>query len=241
MVDEGDVHVGTELASGDGFAEEVAEGLAEGLVEGFGVCGGSGTEEGGSVAFFGGGVEGELGDDGGLAVDVEEGGVHFAVAVFEDAEAGDFSGKPVDVAGCVGLFDTEENEEAKFLIGDEVIVDGDGGLGDPLDDGSHELEGTDECGEADAGLFAGFDEGFADAGGGEVEDGAGEVFGEGEGTVPLVAALGVAVADGEAVGGAGDFCGHGGENDEVAVDAGPVAVAEDVATNGEDGGEAFFE
>ena len=66
-----------------------------------------GFDEAGPVAFFGGGMEGELTDDEGFATEIEEGEIHFPFRVIEDSHFGDFADEPFDVRRAVCGFDSE--------------------------------------------------------------------------------------------------------------------------------------
>lgn len=137
VVGEGDFHVGSEDAACDGFSEFGFEGGAEGLVEGFGDGRRGGGEERRTVSFAGGGVEGELADDDDIALDFLDGAVHFAFVIGEDAHAGDFRDEPGEVIRGVAFLDAEEDEESGAGLGDGFRIDGDGGVEDALEDGSH--------------------------------------------------------------------------------------------------------
>ncbi len=94
---------------GDGLAELGGEFLAEGVVEWFGNGWVGGVEEGGAVAFFGGGVECELADDEDFSCGIEYAEVHFILIIRKDAEAGDFSAEPLDIRDVVSGFDSEKD------------------------------------------------------------------------------------------------------------------------------------
>lgn len=132
----GDVHVGGEGAGLDGEVEG-AEEVGGGFVEFAGEVGRRGGGEAWSSAFAAVAVEGELADEQDVSVGVEEGEVHFAVGVGEDAEVGDFFGDPFGVFGGVLFSDGEVDEQAGADPADGFVVDGDGGVGDALNDGSH--------------------------------------------------------------------------------------------------------
>ena len=76
------------------------------------MAGAGGFDEAGAVAFFGGGVEGELADDEGLAVAILKGEIHLSIGIIEDADLADFSDEPGDVIRSIGFFDAEKDEEA---------------------------------------------------------------------------------------------------------------------------------
>ena len=125
VVDEGDLHVCTEDAGGDGEVSGSGEGGAELVAERGGGFWSGGADEGRAVSFFDCGKEGELGDDEEATGDVGDGEVHEPGVVGEDAESGDFSGEPEDVFGAVGFFDADEEEEALADGGVLGVADGD--------------------------------------------------------------------------------------------------------------------
>ena len=87
VVDEGDLHVCSEDAGGDGEVGRCGEGGAEFVAErGCGFRSG-GADEGRAVSFSDGGEEGELTNNEEAAGDVGDGEVHEAGVVGEDAEA----------------------------------------------------------------------------------------------------------------------------------------------------------
>lgn len=88
VVGEGDPHVGSEAAGQDRAGELVVEGVAEGLVEQEGLRGDGGAEEGGAIALFGRGEEGELGDEEGFATNFGEGKIQGSRRVREEAKFG---------------------------------------------------------------------------------------------------------------------------------------------------------
>lgn len=90
IVDEADLHIGTEFAGLDGDTCGLLELVDEGLVEGFGVFGSCGADEGRAVAFFDAGVEGELADDEELSIDAVDVGIDGSGLVCEESHAGDF-------------------------------------------------------------------------------------------------------------------------------------------------------
>ena len=125
VVDEGDLHVCTEDAGGDGEVSGCGEGGAEFVAERGGGFWSGGADEGGAVSFSDGGEEGELRDDEETAGDVGDREVHEAVLVGEDAESGDFPGEPEDVFWAVAFLDAEEEEEALADGGVLGVADGD--------------------------------------------------------------------------------------------------------------------
>ncbi len=137
VVDEGNLHVGTEAAAADGLGELLFERMAKGLVERLGSLRAGGAEERGAVALFRRGVEGELADHDGVAAGVGEGEVHQAGLVGEDPHAGDFWGQPGEVIRAIAVLDSKQYQQAGPDGGDRLSGDGDGGGGDALDDGAH--------------------------------------------------------------------------------------------------------
>lgn len=125
VVGEGDFHIGSEDASGDGFSESCGEVLAEGFVErlGNGGCGGSKKRR--AVALFCGGIEGELADDEDVSTGVENGAVHFRFYVLEDSHPSDLSAEPFAVGSVISDCYTEQDEKSRADGGDSFSGDGD--------------------------------------------------------------------------------------------------------------------
>ena len=122
-----------------GFYGE-AQGLEElggFFVEVLGEVGWGGGVEAWASAFAAVAVEGELGDEQDVAVGFEEGEVHFALVVGEDAEVGDFFGEVLGVGVGVGFGDGEVDEQALVDLACGLVVDVDAGVGDALDYGAH--------------------------------------------------------------------------------------------------------
>lgn len=92
---------------------------------------------GGTVAFLGGGVEGELADNQYLAVCFKNGFVHYAVFVIENAQVDYLLAKPVDIFFSIGFFDAYEYHEALSNGGFAGSVDGDGSVSGTLYHYSH--------------------------------------------------------------------------------------------------------
>lgn len=112
VVGEGDFHVRTEDSLGHGFAELLAERFAEGFVKWLGKVWVGGFQKRGAIAFLRRGVEGELADDKDVSAGFEDRAVHFSFVIFEDAEAGDLSCQPIDVAVVIDFLDAEKDEVA---------------------------------------------------------------------------------------------------------------------------------
>lgn len=65
-----------------------------------------------------------MGDGQHTAVRVVDGTVHFAVLVFEDAQVGDFAGKPVDLFRSIRVFHPDEQHIADaYMLWFECGVD----------------------------------------------------------------------------------------------------------------------
>ena len=137
IVEQLDFHVGGEDACLHRARELGTQLLYKAFVEGDRDGGRSGADVGGSVAFFGLGVEGELGDDEEGSTDVLDGLVHFAFFVIKNAELDEFLDGPLEVLLGVVVGDAEQDEEAMADGPYDLVVDGDLGLGDSLDDDTH--------------------------------------------------------------------------------------------------------
>ena len=96
-------------------------------------------EEGGAVAFFGGGVECELADYEDFSCGIEYAEIHFILIIRKDAEAGDFSAEPIDIRDVVSGFDSKKNEKTVIDGGGGFGGDGDACGGDTLEKGTHGL------------------------------------------------------------------------------------------------------
>jgi len=137
IVGQGDLHVGSEFTGLDRAAEFVTEFLQESLVEGNSGLWRGGASVRGTVALLRAGVKGELTDDQCLALDLLNGSIHEPGWVAENAEPGNFAGKPVDVGLGIGGFHGEQDEQSLFDRSADLALDLDGRLGDTLDDGAH--------------------------------------------------------------------------------------------------------
>src|SRR5579885_3432612 len=136
FVDKLDRHHGLEDAAGDGDAE-AAKGFAEGFVEGFGLLGRSGGDEAGAALASGVTVESELRNDEGGALCIQQGAIHFAVVVLEDAQVGAFFGQGCSGRGRIIATDAEQNHQAGADFSGDAAFDGYAGAAYALQDGSH--------------------------------------------------------------------------------------------------------
>lgn len=136
VVLEGDLHLFLEAAGGDGQAGVPVE-LDGVVVERLGLLRGRGLGEGGTAAFAGVGVEGELADDEEFGAGVEGGVVEAVLAVGEDAEVDGFVDEVLGIGGGVGGGDAKEDEEAGADAAGFPAVDGYGGVGYALEEGAH--------------------------------------------------------------------------------------------------------
>jgi hypothetical protein len=125
------LHVGTEDApcylntvGGDGIFKAFDQGLSYG--------GRSGVSEAGTTTPARVGVERELRDDEGCAVDVQEGAVHLAFVVAEDAQVNDFVYQGFDLGLAIVLSHTEEDEQPLINLSGDALVDGNAGVRDAL-------------------------------------------------------------------------------------------------------------
>ena len=137
VVEEFNLHVRTEDARGDGFAEGVGKDADEAFVEGNGDFGLGSVDVGGTVALAGARHEGELADGKDVPAGFEDGAVHHAVLVVKDAEVADFGGEPGDVLLRVVRRNADQHEHPPADGGVELPANGDGGMFYPLYYNSH--------------------------------------------------------------------------------------------------------
>ena len=71
-----------------------------------------GRNKGGAITFFRAGIKGELAHHERFSPGVEEGSIHPAFLVFEDAHVGDLACEPLEILVFIGFTDSEENKEA---------------------------------------------------------------------------------------------------------------------------------
>jgi len=98
-----------------------------------------GGVEGGALAASYVAVEGELGDGEDAAADILQAEVHFAVLIFEDAEARDFFCEVGGVGLGVVVGDAEQDQQSGADLAGDFAVDCDLSAADALDDRSHGL------------------------------------------------------------------------------------------------------
>lgn len=137
VVGQGHFHVSTKDATADGRVDFLRKGVAEGIIKRLRNRRRRGSEKRGSIAFFGGGVEGELADHDDVSGDVPDTQIHFPLGIFKNAQLGNFSTQPIDVGGVVEFLDAEEDEQAVLDGGDGFAIDADVGGGNALEKGSH--------------------------------------------------------------------------------------------------------
>src|SRR3984893_2542336 len=112
------------------------QGFAEFLVELFGKCGRAGGNEGGAALAACVAIQSELRDHQRGALCVEDGAVHFALIVLEDAEIADFFWQGARHGRGVGVAYAEKDHQAESDFTCDAALDGDFGAADPLDDGA---------------------------------------------------------------------------------------------------------
>ena len=128
IIDESNFHRGAETPPADGPAQMGIEEGTEMLIERISPVGSGGAQEGRAVAFPGAGVEGELADDNGLSIVIDERAVHPALAVVEDAHVCNLSREPFGVPFCVGVLEAEENKQTTSDGSDYFAFHGDRGF-----------------------------------------------------------------------------------------------------------------
>ena len=96
-----------------------------------------GADVAGTVALFVRRHEGELAHHDDVAARAEDVAVHDAGVVVEDAQACYFAAKPLGVVEGVGLLDAEQHQQTARDARLDTPVDGDGGVADTMNDGSH--------------------------------------------------------------------------------------------------------
>src|SRR5512139_2215995 len=109
----------------------------EGLVEPAALLGRRGTGESRAPAGAAVPEKGELRDDEQGASGFDDGAVHLAVLVGENAQPGNLAGQPGHVAVPVAGGDPEQDEQTRADPGDLLPPDRHGGTADALEDGPH--------------------------------------------------------------------------------------------------------
>jgi hypothetical protein len=83
------------------------------------------------------GVEGELRDDQSGGMEIFGRKAHFPIGIREYPEVGAFGRQEIGGRGCVGLMNTEQEEQAAVNAADDFAIDGYGSPGDTLKEDSH--------------------------------------------------------------------------------------------------------
>ena len=141
IVDQRDLHVRSELARLDRFAQVCGEFPLESIVKGDGDFGSGGPAVGRPVAFLCAGKKGELAHEKDFSLDLLDRSVHDSVVVVENSELNDLAAQPFDVLGCVGFFDSEQDRQAVLNGAGDLAVNGHGSIGNTLNDSAHSLKG----------------------------------------------------------------------------------------------------
>lgn len=77
-------------------------------------------------------IQGELRDDQRFPTDVEERAVHLPFVVFKDAQVDDFLAEDFDLCFAVMMSNAQKDEESMTNGADNLLIDGDAGMGDTL-------------------------------------------------------------------------------------------------------------
>lgn len=126
-----DIHMGSEDAGGN-IVSHSPKLIDEIIYQGFGLFGARGVGVRRPSSFPCIAVERKLGDDKDFTIDVGQCGVHFAIFVIKNAQAGDFSSQPLRFSLAVAVGDAEQDHKAFADTADYLIVDGYGSVGDSL-------------------------------------------------------------------------------------------------------------
>src|SRR5437763_687855 len=126
VIEQFDLHIRTEDAArhfqpigGNSFLEALDQRLC--------YSGGSGIGKAGTASSAHISVEGELRDDKGLAADVEQGAVHLALFIFEDAQVDDFFAERLDLRPAIAVTDAKQYQQSPAYFADNLFIDSDTG------------------------------------------------------------------------------------------------------------------
>lgn len=97
-----------------------------------------GLDEAGPTALAAVAVQRELADNQHAAADLDDVTVHLAGFVLEDAQARQLVGEPFRLLGSVAMGDAQKDQQAAADLADDFAVDFDAGLGNSLQDGTHD-------------------------------------------------------------------------------------------------------